>query len=334
MSYVHQLVIKHGHQAAREMVSTKHERLCVDIAAEIMAEENERLGITHSGFCLTALPHKKPLLSKASDAEADTWRREGHKVTLVVRSGTDRHGQIIGIPYGSRARMILLYLQTKALQANSPIVELGRSMNDWLDRMGIGDKPDAVATPETPPKNKRAGGNTYAQVRKQAHRISSCALSFFWSGDEVEARQNGYFVRNEINVRRATDASQGDFWRDTVELDPVFFDALKRHPVPLWEPALRRISGKSQAIDIYLWLAYRLQHIDKPTAISWLSLHKQFGSAVSELKHFKQDFIRNLQLALAVYPEARVQEDDKRGFILEPSLPAIPKFRRIIGIGR
>jgi len=331
MSYVHQLVIKHGHQAAREMVSTKHERLCVDIAAEIMAEESERLGITHSGFCLTALPHKKPLLSKESETEADTWRREGHKVTLVVRSGTDRHGQIIGIPYGSRARMILLYLQTKALQANSPIVELGRSMNDWLDRMGIGDKAEAGHAEATPKTNRRAGGNTYAQVRKQAHRISSCALSFFWSGDEVEARQNGYFVRNEINVRRATEASQGDFWRDTVELDPVFFEALKRHPVPLWEPALRRISGKSQAIDIYLWLAYRLQHIDKPTPISWISLHKQFGSGVSELKHFKQDFIRNLQLALAVYPEARVQEDDKRGFILQPSLPAIPRLRKVIG---
>jgi hypothetical protein len=252
----------------------------------------------------------------------------------VVRSGTDRHGQTIGIPYGSRARMILLYLQTKALQANSPIVELGRSMNDWLDRMGIGDKPETASTGETGSKpNKRAGGNTYAQVRKQAHRISSCALSFFWSGDEVEARQNGYFVRNEINVRRASDSTQGDFWRDTVELDPVFFDALKRHPVPLWEPALRRISGKSQAIDIYLWLAYRLQHIDKPTPISWMSLHKQFGSSVSELKHFKQDFIRNLQLALAVYPDARVHEDDKRGFILQPSQPAIPRLRRVIGGG-
>ena len=37
-----------------------------------------------------------------------------------------------------------------------------------------------------------------------------------------------------------------------------FFKILKAHPVPVWEPAIRGIAGKSMSIDIYIWLAYRL----------------------------------------------------------------------------
>jgi len=52
---VHQLVLVHGHEQARQMVPEK-QRPLVDIAAEVMADERQNIGISYTGFCLTSLP--------------------------------------------------------------------------------------------------------------------------------------------------------------------------------------------------------------------------------------------------------------------------------------
>ena len=92
----------------------------MEAAYRVLAEENEGIGFTYSGFALTSLPHKE---------QADTiWRREGHNLTLVLQSGTDRLGKSVGLPYGSYARFILLFLQSEAVRSQSREIELGRSM--------------------------------------------------------------------------------------------------------------------------------------------------------------------------------------------------------------
>ena len=55
-SNIHQLVLAHGRLAAREMVDPKRRSL-VDIAAEVLADEERHIGISYSGFCLR-LCHK------------------------------------------------------------------------------------------------------------------------------------------------------------------------------------------------------------------------------------------------------------------------------------
>jgi hypothetical protein len=54
MGEIHRLVLAHG----RDKVPASQRRL-VDVAAEVMAEDAQSLGITYSGWCLTALPHKR-----------------------------------------------------------------------------------------------------------------------------------------------------------------------------------------------------------------------------------------------------------------------------------
>jgi hypothetical protein len=48
---VHQLVLLHGRERAREMVPAK-QRLLVDIAAEVLYDEGQAIGISYAGFCL------------------------------------------------------------------------------------------------------------------------------------------------------------------------------------------------------------------------------------------------------------------------------------------
>ena len=63
-----------------------------------------------------------------------------------MRPGAQDTPEPIGVPYGSRARLIMLYLQSEALRTSSREVELGRSLRNWLERMGIsvGGKSKAV----------------------------------------------------------------------------------------------------------------------------------------------------------------------------------------------
>ena len=105
----------------------------------------------------------------------------------------------------------------------------------------------------------------------------------------------------------------------------MFFEQLKKHPVPIEEKAISMISNNSMAIDIYCWLAYRLHSLTGPKHVTWKALHAQFGRGLARLDHFRWYFCHTLELALAVYPGARV-DIDGRGLTLNPSrAPVAPK---------
>jgi hypothetical protein len=99
---------------------------------------------------------------------------------------------------------------------------------------------------------------------------------------------------------------------------------LKEHPVPVREEAIRAISTRSLAIDVYIWLAYRLHSLGKPTPVSWTAIHAQFGAGFKLARQIKPTFLEALKLALAVYPEAQV-EPGANGITLHPSAPAVPR---------
>jgi len=301
-SSVHRLVLLHGRERAREMVDAKTRPL-VDIAAEVMADETQRIGISYTGFCLTALPHKRLL-------DDQPWEKKGHRVTLLVEPGRLKHGgkiKLFGVPYGARARMILLYLQTQAIRTGSREVALGRSMRDWMERMGLA-----------------IGGETANALREQAARISACSLKFFWDDAGSDGFERGAIVRSGLRFH-AEDSTQGSLWEDRVVLDEVFFAALRDHPVPLLEAAIRQLRDRSMSLDIYVWLAWRLHRLPKATSISWLALHGQFGSGFKAVRQFKPRFTEALEAALAAYPEARVDLSEK-AITLHPTRPPIARI--------
>lgn len=304
MAEIHQLIIKHGRDEAKRLVSVE-DRQYVDIAARMLAEENPALGITYSGFCLTALPHKR----LEDDA---VWRRQGHKVRLIIEPGRlplpGGEDKLYGVPFGSRARLMLLYLQTRAIQTSCPEVELGRSMREWMSRMGV-----------------PIGGKSYRDIKEQANRISACNLTFVWDDDGRKAKfAKDSIVKGGIQLYEAEDDNQPRLWIDTVRLGDNFYKALTDHPVPIAEPALRHISNQSMAIDVYIWLAYRLHSLDKPAPVTWAALHGQFGAGYDRIRKFKERFVEPLKAALAVYPEADVEITDE-ALILKPSAPPIPE---------
>ena len=79
MAEVHQTIIQYGIEAARSQAATKHERMLVDAAYRVLAEDAEKIGFTYSGFALTSLPHKPQ--------KETVWRRESHNIVLIVEVG-------------------------------------------------------------------------------------------------------------------------------------------------------------------------------------------------------------------------------------------------------
>ena len=49
---------KHGIEEARRQAVTKHERMVIEAAYQVLSDDAEKIGFTYSGFALTSLPHK------------------------------------------------------------------------------------------------------------------------------------------------------------------------------------------------------------------------------------------------------------------------------------
>jgi hypothetical protein len=305
---LHRLVTDVGRDEALRRVDADDRHL-VRIAADVLAEESNEIGVTYSGFCQAALPHKK--------LPADEpWVRRNEQIALMVEPGRilrpgSTEPELLGVPYGSRARLILLYLQTRALRSTSREVELGRSMREWLQRMGIPH-----------------GGKSYAEVRDQAARLSTCKLTFYYAAAQGRTGfQNERIVDDGLMMLEdePSDGRQGSLFVESVRLSESFFSALRKHPVPIWEPALQHIQNNSMALDLYVWLAYRLHVLKRPTVVHWGALHSQFGAGFKAQRHFRPTFLSNLRLALATYPDARVDEQET-GVTLYPSKPPVAKL--------
>jgi hypothetical protein len=92
--------------------------------------------------------------------------------------------------------------------------------------------------------------------------------------------------------------------------------------VPIEEGAVKQIANNSMALDVYCWLAYRLHVLSGPTPVSWRALYAQFGQGFGRLDNFRRKFREVLHLALAVYPDAQVDEEE-HGLLLKPSRPPV-----------
>jgi hypothetical protein len=308
---VRQLVLLHGRDAAREMVEPDAVPL-VRIASEVLGDDRGRSGYSYSGLCLTSLPHRKL-------AEDAAWERTVGPLTLIIEPGRIKIGagpsKLLGVPYGARARLILIYLQTQAVLTQSREVSLGRSMREWMGRLGLS-----------------VGGETAAGLREQARRIATCSMRFSWETGKA-GETGSTMMTNERIIRsglffhdgKGGDSRQESLFEDRVLLDIEFFEQLRRHPVPLRDAAIQQLKDSSTALDVYVWLAYRLHHLERRTPISWRDMFEQFGGAYRHMWAWKPRFITSLGEAVAAYPEAMVDVEDSH-VMLHPSPPPIRKI--------
>ena len=307
MGQVHDLLEARGRQEARGLIDGRRGARIVEAAANWATDEDMGIGYMYSGWCQTALPHRRPIDNAA------IWKLETDSMTLLVEPGVrvapGGDPVHVGVPFGAIARLILIYLQSEALRTDSRDVELGGSLRAFLGRLGVS-----------------VGGKTTNLVREQAERISRCRLTFHAARRGTSMLVNQNIVDVAMFVGEGQEG-QGSLFAENARLSETFFQQLRQHAVPLDEAAIRHIHNSSMALDVYCWLAYRLHSLSADKPISWAALAGQFGAGIKLRKHFKPAFTESLALAQAVYRDARVDVTEA-GLILKPSPPPVRKLAK------
>lgn len=298
MGTIHDLITTRGRKAALDAGTDPRE---VAAAAAYLADEENGIGFLYSGWSQAALPHRRL-------DDDQPWIIEAERMRLMIepgrRNGPGNDIGFVGVPFGSHARLIMIYLQTEALRTGSREIELGGSLRNWLGRIGVS-----------------VGGMTARSVRDQAERISRCRMTFQITNGKTTGLINQSIVDRAILIDDGQDR-QGRLSLETARLSEGFFEQLRKHPVPLEEAAIRAVNNNSMALDIYAWLAYRLHVLQAPRSVAWGALKPQFGNGYARTDNFSRKFVEGLRLALAVYPGAKV-EVGRSGIVMHPSRPPV-----------
>jgi len=285
------------------------QRRLIEAAATIRSDEPDDIAYQHSILCQTALPAAKP------PPGAVIWEKRQGRATLMVQAGqaiNPRTGtfQQLALPYGPKARLLLMHLNGEAVRRQSPVIPVEDSMTAFFRRL-MGRTQDG------------------RQVRMLKTQLSALAAAQF----RIGIAENERAVQVNTQVVGAFDLWTGDknerqrvLWPRTLRLSLDYYDSLTRFAVPLDERAIAALKDSALALDIYCWLAQRLHRVPegKPQFVAWANLHEQFGQGYAAIRQFRAFFLRQLAEVNAVYPDARLDTDGK-GMYLSQSPPPVRK---------
>jgi Plasmid encoded RepA protein len=280
-----------------EVKITRETARIIRFAAEIAENPPERPDFLHTVLCQVGLPRR-------ATSELKFERRNG-LASLLVEAGNLYSGerwQQQPLPYGPKPRLALVHISTEAVRTRSRTVDIGRSLHEFMKRLGIG-----------------TNGREYKNFRQQMRALSACRMSLGYGNTTIDAKPIEKFSTwNALEDVRGLDDG-------VIELTTNFYESLIDASVPLDPRALAGLQGSSLALDIYTWLSHRLHRVSRMTGerVTWSNLADQFGQEYNEIKDFKKTFQKALISVRAVYPDARLDEV-RGGYILLPSKPPVP----------
>ncbi len=248
---------------------------------------------THAVFAQCFLPLRKlPKVQKFYEVQHG-------RAGLVIMAGallnpaTKRFVEM-NVPAGSAARIALAHINNHLIRSRSLdealTVPMGESLRDFMDYQGI-----------------NVCGSNGKEIALQIHNVAAARISLgVWSGDH--ARQVNTQIADAIDFWLEKDRRQRTLWQPVMRVSEQYAEAIREHCVPHDMRALIGLYENTRAMDIYVWLAYRLPRVPArhDLFIRYDDLKPIFGTGVSDPYKFRQVFKRSLRAALAWYRTARV----------------------------
>ncbi len=266
----------------------------IDTASEIRQADPDELTFMHTVMTQCALPAAKPR------ADVLTWERRQGRAALLIEAGRVRHPttgewQQLSLPYGPKARLLLMHLNSEALRHGSPVIPVEDTMTAFFRRL-MGDKTQ--------------DGRQANMLKTQLSALAAATFRMSVAYDDHSV-QVGAKVVSKFELWLNRDESQRVQWPSTLRLSLDYYDSLTRYAVPLDERAVAALAKSATALDIYCWLAQRLHRIPsgKPQFVPWTALQEQFGQGYAEIRQFRAFFLRMLNQVKAVYHEAQFEAD-------------------------
>jgi len=280
----------------------------LDARSRILESPTADISFHHTVFCQTSLPYRDPGI------DVRIWEREQGNVSLRINAGEAKDPDTgkwvdLGLPFGPKARLVLMDLNQTAIKTQSPLIDVGDSMTSYLARrLGL----------DTNGRNIRA-------LKDQLGRLSASFVRLAICQDERSIQINTNIV-SAFDLWFPKDESQHVLWPSTVRLSDDYFKSLVKHAVPLREEAIAALAHNAMALDIYTWLAQRLHRVRNARGdfLPWTALKEQFGQGYSRMDNFKRVFRNTCQQVAAVYPEARADWEGDKGLRLFNSPSPVP----------
>lgn len=256
----------------------------------------------HAVLCSVSLPYRN-----AGD-DTRVWTRSCGSANLRIEAGavpTKGGGfRELGLPYGPRARLVLLHLCSEAVRTQSAVVEVAETFTQFARELGLA-----------------TNGRNLRTLRDQVLRMSVVSMRLAQNyGTHTDQFSGSVFSKLRVSFPESPD--QLGLWPSVVSFSPEFYESLRHHAVPLRKEAIGALKHSSRALDVYCWLAYRLWRVKKPVFLRYKTLRAQFGTPTQDLRGFTRRFNQALHQALMVYPNANV-EVRKEGVELYYSPPPV-----------
>lgn len=247
---------------------------------------------THAVFAQCFLPLRKlPKVQKFYEV------RHG-RAALIIDAGrllnpATKHFEQMDVPAGSAARIALAHINNHIIRSKSLeealAVPMGNSLRDFMDYQGL-----------------TVAGTSGKEIALQIHNLAAARITLgVWNGDQ--ARQINTQIAEAIDFWLEKDRRQRTLWQPMMHVSERYAETIRKHCVPHDMRALIGLYENTRAMDIYVWLAYRLPRVPlrQDLFIRYDDLKPIFGTGVRELRKFRQLFKHSLRQALMWYREAR-----------------------------
>ncbi|MGU9982534.1 replication protein RepA [Phreatobacter sp. HK31-P] len=259
----------------------------------------------HSVLAICGLPYDRQPL------DVRRYVKEQGQMSLAVYAQDlpNAEGQLVPqpLPYGPKARLILMHLCSEAVRQKSATIELADTFTAFVRDMGYDD----------------AGGprGSLTAFRQQLNALAACTMRITaWSGSTVKTKS--FTPIEDFELWLSADPRQRSLWPSTLTFSPTMYDSLQRHALPVNVKAVRAFAGSARKLDLYFWLGYRLHNIERPLHISWNALGEQFGEGFTRQRDFQRKFAMEVEHVREVFPKLPLRLTEE-GITLHPADPKV-----------
>jgi hypothetical protein len=269
--------------------------------------DTETIGFLGRSLIQATLPHSK--------TEGSHYTRTNGNFKLNVICDRD-----VGLPYGIYPRILLYWLSTEIVRNRSREIELGKSLSDFMQNLGI------------VPSGGKNG--TIQRFRDQLKRLFSMVITCTYE-------ENNKWSTKTLSIADETflwwddkESSKGEIIKSKsmIKISEPFYEEILNKPVPIDIRAVKILKGSAFALDLYFWLTYRSSYLKKETYIPLTALFGQFGVGYENNNkgryEFKRTLVMHLKKIKQIYKDInyKISEDDK--LILHPSKTHIRKISK------
>src|SRR6266446_385047 len=274
------------------------------LPARVHPDDRNRIeGLKTLGTLIQGAPQTKaplsyytPILIQCtlphSDPKTPSYAKTNGDFSLIVSSGFDRDGKPYGIPYGSLPRLVLAYIITRVIETGERRTDLSSHFSGFMREIGYTG-------------NLRGNSRQARSVHNQLLRLLMASIKFEGrAGTEEQGHMAG------INMHVATkydlwwdfkNPEQDSLWGSYIDISEEFRQAILRAPVPLRMDILKAHRKSPLALDVYMWVSYRLFVMQstgqEAISLGYGRLQEQFGTGIAE-ENYRQ-FRQELKLAFA-----------------------------------